>query len=133
LVKKNEVKDLATAMASGWMQIRGTRRRRSLDTGFALSDHADWNGIMSSIEATGAESIGVTHGAIGPVVRFLTEKGKHAFAVPTRWEGEAGAEEGGGTGESDGDDQRLVEPSLLSGGEIDELGAGNAIEGGTDA
>jgi putative mRNA 3-end processing factor len=54
---------------------------------------------MSSIEATGAESIGVTHGSIGPVVRYLNEKGKRAFAVPTRWEGEAGAEEGGGDGE----------------------------------
>ncbi|MDP1662156.1 MAG: ligase-associated DNA damage response exonuclease [Phycisphaerales bacterium] len=116
LVKRNAVKDLATAMASGWMQIRGARRRRSLDTGFALSDHADWHGIMSSIEATGAESIGVTHGAIGPVVRFLNEKGKHAFAVPTRWEGEAGAEEGGGTGEADGDDHQEEQGLLLGEG-----------------
>ncbi|MBY0308593.1 MAG: ligase-associated DNA damage response exonuclease [Phycisphaerales bacterium] len=96
LVKKNEVKDLSTAMASGWMQIRGTRRRRSLDTGFALSDHADWDGIMSSIRETGAEAVGVTHGSIGPVVRYLNERGIKAFAVPTHWEGEAGAEEGGG-------------------------------------
>jgi putative mRNA 3-end processing factor len=110
------------------MQIRGTRRRRSLDTGFALSDHADWNGIMSSVEATGAEAIGVTHGAIGPVVRYLTEKGKKAFAVPTRWEGEAGAEEGGGNGEADGDAHRDG-PSLLAGGEGDGACEGGSGEG----
>ena len=114
LVKRNDVKDLASAMASGWMQIRGTRRRRALDTGFALSDHADWAGIMAAIEATGAESIGVTHGSIGPVVRYLTEKGKRAFAVPTRWEGEAGAEEASGDAENEsGDGQGHQHHSML--------------------
>ncbi|HYD01352.1 MAG TPA: ligase-associated DNA damage response exonuclease [Phycisphaerales bacterium] len=137
LVKKNEVKDLSTAMASGWMQIRGTRRRRSLDTGFALSDHADWHGIMSSVDATGAEAIGVTHGAIGPVVRYLNEKGKRAFAVPTRWEGEAGAEEGGGNGEGDGDGhpaadgaaQGTIPPRRPAGAEGDQ----SCNDGGGDA
>lgn len=118
LVKKNEVKDLATAMASGWMQIRGTRRRRALDTGFALSDHADWPGLMSAIEATGAESIGVTHGSIGPVVRYLTEKGMRAFAVPTRWEGEQGAEDA----EREGDEDAESTAPLLETGDQDPGG-----------
>src|SRR5215213_8235902 len=48
---------VSTALASGWMQIRGTRRRKAVDRGFALSDHADWNGLNSTIAASGAEEV----------------------------------------------------------------------------
>lgn len=78
------------AMASGWMQIRGTRRRRAMDRGFVLSDHADWPGLLSAIEATGAERIGVTHGYTESLVRWLRERGRDAWVVPTRYEGESG-------------------------------------------
>ncbi len=77
------------AFASGWMQIRGTRRRRSIDRGFVLSDHADWPGLLSAIEATGAYRVGVTHGAVTPLVRFLKEeRSLDAFPISTRYEGE---------------------------------------------
>ncbi len=80
--------DVSTAFASGWMQVRGPRRRRSLDRGFALSDHADWEGLLASIEATGAERIWATHGYTGPLVRWLQESGKEAAAVKTHFESE---------------------------------------------
>jgi len=80
--------DISTAFASGWMQIRGPRRRRSLDRGFALSDHADWPGLLETIEATGAENIWVTHGYTGQLVRWLREKGRNAEVVETHFEGE---------------------------------------------
>jgi putative mRNA 3-end processing factor len=81
----------STAMASGWMALRGTRRRQALDRGFVLSDHADWPGLLSAIEATGAKRIGVTHGYVDPMTRFLREKGYDAWVVPTRYAGEGGA------------------------------------------
>ena len=84
--------DLSTAFASGWMQVRGPRRRRSLDRGFVLSDHADWNGLLASINATGAERIWATHGYTGPLVRWLREQGKDAHAITTRFN--PAAEEG---------------------------------------
>jgi putative mRNA 3-end processing factor len=70
------------------MLVRGARRRRSLDRGFALSDHVDWPSLLGAIEATGAGEIWVTHGYTGPVVRWLQEKGVDAKAVQTRFEGE---------------------------------------------
>lgn len=79
--------------ASGWMQLRGTRRRRNLDRGFALSDHADWPGLLSAIEATGAEEIGVTHGYTEPLVRYLRESGKRAFTLQTSFTGEGDVQE----------------------------------------
>ena len=79
---------VSTAFASGWMRIRGARRRRALDRGFVLSDHADWPGLLSAIEATGAECVMVTHGYRAPLVRWLEEHGKQARALETRFEGE---------------------------------------------
>lgn len=78
----------ASAFASGWMLVRGARRRRGVAKGFPLSDHVDWPSLLSAIEATRAERVWVTHGFTGPVVRWLTERGLDARAIPTRWEGE---------------------------------------------
>jgi putative mRNA 3-end processing factor len=70
------------------MRIRGTRRRRSIDHGFVLSDHADWPGLLSAIDATGASCVMATHGYRAPLVRWLTEHGLEAMALETRFEGE---------------------------------------------
>jgi putative mRNA 3-end processing factor len=71
----------STAFASGWMRIRGPRRRLSLDRGFVLSDHADWPALLQAIGQTEAETVWVTHGHIAPMVRWLEEHGKQAVAV----------------------------------------------------
>jgi putative mRNA 3-end processing factor len=77
---------LSTALASGWMTIRGTRRRRSIDRGFVLSDHVDWPGLNRAIAVTGAEKVLVTHGHVGPMVRWLREQGLDAEGIQTRYE-----------------------------------------------
>ena len=79
---------LSTGFASGWMRIRGARRRRSLDRGFVLSDHADWPGLMSAIRLSGASRVWVTHGYRAPVVEWLKQQGIDAQAVETRFDGE---------------------------------------------
>jgi putative mRNA 3-end processing factor len=84
----------ATAFASGWMRLRALRRQRRVDRGFVLSDHVDWPGLLGAVAATGATRVGVTHGYVGPVVRFLREeRGLDAWVLPTRFSGEGGAEE----------------------------------------
>ena len=84
--------ETSTAFASGWMQIRGPRRRRALDRGFVLSDHADWDGLLSTVRATGAERVWVTHGYTAQLVRWLRENGYQAETVATHFEnGEAAA------------------------------------------
>ena len=65
----------ARAFASGWMRIRGNRRRRSVDRGFVISDHSDWEGLLQTISATSAEKIGVSHGYTAEMARWLREKG----------------------------------------------------------
>jgi putative mRNA 3-end processing factor len=85
---------ISTAFASGWMRVRGTRRRRGIDRGFVVSDHVDWPALLSAVSATGAERVWVTHGYREPVVRWLREQGLEAEAVASRWEGEEGADAG---------------------------------------
>jgi putative mRNA 3-end processing factor len=77
---------VSTAFASGWMQMRGTRRRRAIDRGFALSDHADWPSLLSTIEATGADHVYVTHGYTTILAKYLNEKGKKADTIATHFE-----------------------------------------------
>jgi putative mRNA 3-end processing factor len=81
--------DYSDAFASGWMQIRGARRRRALDRGFVLSDHADWPGLNSAISATGARRVIVTHGQVTTMVRWLRERGLDADAFATEFGDEA--------------------------------------------
>lgn len=91
--------DVATGFASGWMRIRGARRRRAIDRGFVLSDHVDWPSLMRVIDATGAGRVWVTHGYTPVVVRWLREQGVDAYGVETRFEGEL--EEAAGLAASD--------------------------------
>ena len=80
--------DIGTAYLSGWMSIRGTRRRQAVDRGFVVSDHVDWPSLMSTIRATGAERIWVTHGYTSVVARHLCELGLDGRVLSTEWEGE---------------------------------------------
>jgi putative mRNA 3-end processing factor len=70
------------------MRVRGARRRRSVDRGFALSDHVDWPALLTTIKTTGAERVFVTHGYREPVVRYLRDSGLDAHSLASRWEGE---------------------------------------------
>lgn len=79
-----------TASASGWMTFRGARRRRAVDKGFVLSDHCDWQGLLESIKATGAEKVICTHGYTEIFSRYLREQGYDARTEETQYEGELG-------------------------------------------
>ena len=62
-----------TAFVSGWMAVRGARRRRGYERGFVLSDHADWPGLLQSVKESGARQVYVTHGNSDGLARYLRE------------------------------------------------------------
>jgi putative mRNA 3-end processing factor len=82
--------DCSDAFASGWMALRGARRRQGVDRGFVLSDHADWPGLQRAIVATGASRVIVTHGYEAVMVRWLSDQGLEAGSFST----EFGAQDG---------------------------------------
>lgn len=73
------------AFASGWMGLRGAKRRRAADQGFVLSDHADWDGLNRVIRETGAENIYVTHGYTDIFSKWLNSIGFNAQIVSTEY------------------------------------------------
>src|SRR5438128_7890405 len=81
-------RDHSAAFASGWMRIRGARRRRGYDRGFALSDHAGWDDLLQTVTESGAERVFVTHGYTDPLAKYLTEHGREAHGWRTQYEGE---------------------------------------------
>ncbi len=81
IIKK--IPQAAIAICSGWMQVRGNRRWQAADAGFAISDHADWNGLLNTVKATGAEKVHVTHGSVAVFTRYLNEIGIEAHEVKT--------------------------------------------------
>jgi len=77
--------DASDAFASGWMRLRGARRRQGVDRGFVLSDHADWPGLQRAIAATGAQRVIVTHGYEAVMVRWLQQQGLQAGSFATAY------------------------------------------------
>ena len=75
----------AVGICSGWMQVRGTVRRKNADAGFALSDHADWKGLLQVVKETTAQKIFVTHGYQAVFSRYLNEIGIAAAEVKTEF------------------------------------------------
>jgi putative mRNA 3-end processing factor len=86
--------EISTAMASGWMAVRGNRRRRALDRGFVLSDHADWDGLLQTVRECGASQVWVTHGFAPILARYLAEQGIAAAPLATAFQGESATDEG---------------------------------------
>lgn len=111
----------AVGVCSGWMQVRGNVRRRNADAGFAMSDHADWNGLLSAIEATGAEKVFVTHGFQAALSRYLNERGIEAAEVRTEY----GEDEEGGGSEDAADG---VESDTAASGPASATGNGSGTE-----
>ncbi|AYV55729.1 ligase-associated DNA damage response exonuclease [Leptospira kmetyi] len=83
---------IRSAFCSGWMQLSKNRKNGNFHKGFVLSDHADWNELIHTIESTGAEEILLTHGNTKDIVRFLSDQGKNAKTLKTKFHSEESGE-----------------------------------------
>ena len=73
--------DPVTAVASGWMRVRGRARQRGVELPLIISDHADWPELLATITETGAEEIWVTHGREDALVHQITKMGLRGRAL----------------------------------------------------
>ncbi|HEX4409448.1 MAG TPA: ligase-associated DNA damage response exonuclease [Xanthobacteraceae bacterium] len=70
--------DPVAAFASGWMRVRARARQQGVALPLVISDHADWDGLIATIAATGAGEIWVTHGQEDALVHWCTTRGLKA-------------------------------------------------------
>ena len=105
--------ETSLAVASGWMTVRGIRRRRGVEQGFVVSDHADFPGLLAAVEASGARRVLVTHGFADVLARYLRDKGLDAAPLATRFTGETPPDAAGDEDDHDGDDP----PAAVSDGD----------------
>ncbi|MDF3077871.1 MAG: ligase-associated damage response exonuclease [Sphingobacteriaceae bacterium] len=95
---------------SGWMALRGAKRRRAADRGFVLSDHADWDGLLQAIDATGCETVYLTHGYTAAFSRYLAEIGYDAHEAHTLYGGDEAVEEDSSTVELVNEEGEVIQP-----------------------
>ena len=87
------IKEYESGVASGWMAVRGNRRRRRVDRGFALSDHLDWEGLNQVVDICNPEYIYATHGYKETVAKWFENKGRKAYVADTLYNGELETED----------------------------------------
>jgi putative mRNA 3-end processing factor len=94
--------DPVTAFASGWMRVRARARQRGVELPLVISDHADWDGLTATIDASGAGEIWVTHGQEDALVHWCKQKGLTARPLDLVGYGEEDESEAVAAGEDDG-------------------------------
>ncbi|TRD11387.1 ligase-associated DNA damage response exonuclease [Erythrobacter insulae] len=78
--------DPITAMASGWMRVRGRARQRGVELPLIISDHADWNELTQTIEDVNPQETWITHGREQALLRWceLGQRKARALALVGR-------------------------------------------------
>jgi putative mRNA 3-end processing factor len=76
------------AFASGWMRLRGNRRRKGYERGFVISDHADWPSLVRTVQETGCKKVYFTHGNTDTIVKYLNEMGIKAYDLKLPYDNE---------------------------------------------
>ena len=67
--------DPVACLASGWMLSAKRARQSGAEIPLAISDHADWDGLLATIVETGASEIWVTHGSEAALIHELRQRG----------------------------------------------------------
>lgn len=81
--------DPVLSMASGWMSIKQRAKQSGIELPLIISDHADWNELITTIPETGAGEIWVTHGREDALVHWCQQQGLKAAPLHMQgWEDE---------------------------------------------
>jgi putative mRNA 3-end processing factor len=73
--------DPLPVFASGWMRVRARARQRHVELPLIISDHADWNELLQTINDIRPEQLWITHGAEEALLRWSALNGIEARAL----------------------------------------------------
>jgi putative mRNA 3-end processing factor len=69
--------DPVVCVASGWMRVRQRAKQGGVELPLVISDHADWDELLATLDDVGAPEIWVTHGREEALIH---EAAKHGIA-----------------------------------------------------
>lgn len=73
--------DPIVAMASGWMRVKQRAKQRGVELPLVISDHADWDDLLRTIDEVRAAEVWVTHGREEALIHAAHLKGIKAKAL----------------------------------------------------
>lgn len=73
--------DPVVAMASGWMRVKQRAKQGGIELPLVISDHADWDELLQTLEDVGALEVWVTHGREEALVHAARQRGIEAKAL----------------------------------------------------
>ena len=73
--------DPVTCAASGWMTVRSRARLRGVELPLVVSDHADWDELLTTCAEVQAPEVWVTHGRDDALVHALGLRGVRGRAL----------------------------------------------------
>jgi putative mRNA 3-end processing factor len=74
-------KNPIVGLASGWMQIRARAKQKGIELPLVISDHADWNELIQTINDINPIEVWVTHGREEALVYYALQCGYKAQAL----------------------------------------------------
>ena len=73
--------DPVGAFASGWMQVRARARQRGVELPLVISDHADWDELIATVDELRPGELWITHGREEALARWADLHGVTAKAL----------------------------------------------------
>lgn len=70
--------DPVVCLASGWMRVRQRAKQGGVELPLVISDHADWDELLATLEEVQAPEVWVTHGREEALVHAAAQKGIRA-------------------------------------------------------
>ncbi len=68
-------------LASGWMQVRQRARSRGVELPLVISDHADWDELLATLDEVAAPEVWVTHGREEALIHAAGQRGIRGRAL----------------------------------------------------
>jgi putative mRNA 3-end processing factor len=70
--------DPVVCLASGWMRVRQRAKQGGVELPLVISDHADWDELLATLDDVQAPEVWVTHGREEALVHAAAQKGIRA-------------------------------------------------------
>lgn len=73
--------DPVVSVASGWMRVRQRAKQRGVELPLIISDHADWDELLRTLDDVAAPEVWVTHGREEALMHAAAQRGIRARAL----------------------------------------------------